>query len=139
MFRKGGFSLKKSGNTPQGQRLLLSLLFAVTVIISFSVLMAYLMQCGIVPIAWGQFVTLISTSLGAIAAGAVSGGKGRKGLLTGAVLAIAWCFWRLAANPVLLFRVNTLLEVGFCVLCSWIGSCIFHKNKKRNTKRNRRL
>ena len=138
MFRKGGFSLKQRGNALHLRSLLVSLAAAVTMTTLFTMLASYLMQRGLLPAAWSRTAVLVSVSLSAAAAGVISGGKGRSGCLLGVFFALLWCLWRGIANPASLLRLSTLLEMGSCILCGFVGSCIFHKKQKRNTKRNQR-
>ena len=138
MFRKGGFSLRQRGNTLHLRRLLASLAAAAATTLFITMLAANLMQRGVLPTAWSRTAVLTAISLSAITAGAISDGKGRNGFLVGALFALLWGLWRVLVNPASLFRLSTLSEMGLCILCSWGGSCIFHKSKQRNTKRNQR-
>lgn len=110
---------------------------AVLVMAAFALLFAYLMQNGFVPITWSAMFQLGSLSIASLAAGKASGESGRRGALIGAVLALIWCIWRAATKADALISIYTIAEILLCILCSWLGSCIFHKKRKGYTKRNR--
>ena len=135
-FRKGDFLLSKKGSTRGVNWILLPFGLAVLVMAAAALLFAYLMQNGFLPITWSTILQLSSLSFAALAAGKASGESGRRGAMIGAVLALIWCIWRAATKAEVIFSIYTIAEILLCILCSWLGSCIFHKKRKGYTKRN---
>lgn len=130
--------MKQKGRAGKLRWMMLPLISAVVVTGAVSLLSAYLMQSGIVPLEWDHGSALLSIGLGALAAGGFAGGSGKHGLMIGVAIALMWCLGRGITDLTSLLGVRTISGIALCIVSSWIGSCIFHKKKRRNTKRNRR-
>ena len=137
-FTKGVFLLKPKGKTGKIRCVLFPIIIAVLITALVSLLFGYLVQCGFAPEVFLRAFGMISISAGACAAGAISGGGGKRGVLVGALIAVIWSVWRMTTNPSSFMMVYTWIEIALCILFSCAGSCIFHKKRKGNTKRNRR-
>ena len=118
--------------------IVLPLGLAVLATAAAALLFAYLMQNGFVPVAWSTMFQAGSLSIAALASGKFSGESGRRGLEIGALFALIWLLWKLAANADTLLSIYTAAEILLCILCSWLGSCIFHKKRMSYTRRNRK-
>lgn len=120
-------------------RLLRGPLCGLLLFAAMSLLLAYLTGEGSIPMdATGPLLYAV-LAFSALAAGAVCGGNGKRGLLTGAILAFLCIMTKAVLHSEEIFRVSTLIDL-LCILpCAWIGSCIFHKKRRVNTKRNHRI
>ena len=136
MFRKGDFLLKQKGRTRQPSRFFPAIGSGVLIFAGFTFLFAYFIHSDYATAAWTQPVRMAALSTAALMAGKVTGGTGKKGLLIGAILALIWLVWKVCVNINTVITANTLCEIALCILFSWAGSCIFHKNKHGYTKRN---
>ncbi len=114
------------------------IIIAVLITALVSLLFGYLVRCGFAPEAFLRAFGMISISVGACAAGALSGGGGKRGILVGTLVAAIWSVWRMTTNPSSFMMVHSWIEISLCILFSCAGSCIFHKKRKGYTKRNRR-
>ena len=131
--------MKQKGSAAQIRKVVAPLLAAVITTSAAALLLAYLMQINFVPVETDRIAAWIAIALGGCAAGAFSGGKGKRGIASGVIFSLIWCLWSLLFDPDSFFMLNTTLEIGLCILCSWLVSCTFHKKKKKYTKRNRNI
>ena len=99
---------------------------------------AYLMKNGYISVSWGSASRLTTVGIAALVAGRLTDGTGKQGALAGVALALICAIWTACTNPNTFFTIDRVIELALCILCSWLGSCIFHKKKARYTKRNRR-
>lgn len=116
--------------------MVLPLLTAVAVFAAASLLGAYALQSGALPMETMHFLSGAALALGAILAGAQCGGEGRRGLTIGCGLLLLYLIWKLAFSTDTFFSVGTLIGMMICVLCPWLSSCIFHKKRASYTNRN---
>ena len=131
--------MKPKGKTGKLHCILFPIIIAVLMTSLISLLLGYLIKCGLAPEQFLRAFGMMSVSVGACTAGAFSGGSWKRGVLVGALISMIWSVWRMATNASSFMMVQTWMELALCMLFSWAGSCIFHKNKKRYTKRNRQL
>ena len=130
--------MKRKGRTRTVLRLILPSMLGATIIAGASLLFAYFMQLGMMPIAWDYPAALAAVLFGACAVGMTSEGIGKRGILSGTVLAMMWSAWKSCCWETSPVSIHMLSEIALCILISWGSSCIFHKNKQSYTKRNRR-
>ena len=130
--------MKAKGKKGWVRGFLLPVTLAFLTTAAVSLLFAGLMNRGLVPDELVRSARMISVAIGAAAAGALSYGSGKHGLLIGALLAVIWSAWRIAINSSSFLVIDTWTEMVLCILFSWAGSCIFHKKKRGYTKRNRK-
>lgn len=99
---------------------------------------AKLTEQGDIPIDLAAPVMLFALLLSAVIGGALSGGAGKRGLLTGSILAALYIFGKGVFHPDAFLSSGTLIGL-LCILPgAWIGSCIFHKKPRGYTNRNRK-
>ena len=130
--------MKQKGRRMALRRYLLSIAAAVLTTAALTLLAAYLMRCGIVSVSWGTAMRLTAVAIAAAIAGRISGGTGKRGMQVGVGLALICVIWRVCTNSSAFFTMDLFSEIALCILCSGVGSCIFHKKKMGYTKRNRR-
>ena len=108
-------------------------------LMSFAVLSfaaAKLTEEGSLPMEMASPVMLGALLLSAVIGGALSGGAGKRGLITGASLALIYFIGKLIFHSDSFFTSMTLLGAIVIVISAWLGSCIFHKKGGKYTKRN---
>ena len=77
--------------------------------------------------------------LSSLIAGALCGGAGKRGMMTGVILSICCLLVKAFLNSGSVFTVSSMVDL-LCILpASWLGSCIFHKKRPVNTNRNRQI
>lgn len=119
-------------------RALLSLLIGAAVYALLCLLTAYGIQNE-----WFPMETMHAAAPAALivsaAAIAVVGRGGRECVLLGVSYAALYLIWRFASCGMQAMVSETGIGVLICALCPWVFSCIFHKSKRSNTKRNRKV
>lgn len=99
---------------------------------------AELAERGILPMEIAAPSMLFLLLLSAVIGGALSGGAGKRGLLTGGILAMLYLLGKAVFRSDVFFTSETLLGLLCIIPGSWLGSCIFHKKRRDYTKRNRK-
>lgn len=130
--------MKQKGRGRSLRRHLLALAAAVLTTAALTLLAAYLMQKGFIPVSWGIAARLTAVTAAALIAGRLSGGTGAQAALIGVGLSLICALGKACVNFSSIFSVEMISEFLLCILFSWAGSCIFHKKKKKNTARNRK-
>ena len=106
-----------------------------------SYLSACLILSGTIPENLGPACLCAAASAAAFFMGAICG-RGESWIATGILSGIAVLFTVLTAKGICAqdaeWTVYTSAAAGCCMLFSVLGSCIFHKNNKKATKRKRR-
>ena len=124
-------------------RLLISYLLTIgaasLIVAGISLLFAYLIHKGSIPVAWDHAVRMAALSAAAFSVGMVAHRAGRKGIVIGTGLSLIWFVWKVCTNTEAAFTMNTVTEIALCILFSMVASCIFHKKKRGYTKRNHRI
>ncbi len=108
-------------------------------LMSFAVLSfaaAKLTEEGSLPMEMASPVMLGALLLSAVIGGALSGGAGKRGLLTGCLLALIYVLGKGIFHPEAFFASETLIGFLCILLGAWLGSCIFHKKPRNYTKRD---
>lgn len=76
--------------------------------------------------------------LGALVAGACAPATGGRriwdGLIVGCALAALLILSKLLAEQEAVFGIHTWISVAICLVGGGLGSCIFHKRLRRNTR-----
>lgn len=130
--------MKQKGRGRALRTYLLPIAAAILTTAALTLLAAYLMRCGFISVSWEIPARLTAVAIAAAIAGRISGETGKRGALVGVGLALICAIWRAGANSRTFFTMDLFSEIALCILCSWVGSCIFHKKKTGYTNRNRR-
>ena len=104
--------------------------------LSFTI--AQLTERSVLPMDAAQAAMYASLALSSLFAGTLSGGAGRRGLLTGTVLSAVYLAGKLLFHFDAFFTSKTLTGLVCILPAAWLGSCIFHKKQGSYTKRNRK-
>ena len=128
---------KSAGGKRGALKLMSSLCCGAAAFAGAAAVFAWTIQKGALPVESVKAIALTSLFIGAAATGCVLPPGGRNGLLAGGILALCYLLWKLI-GPEEFTTVMTLIGTGICVFVPWVISCIFHKGRKNNTKRNRR-
>lgn len=101
-----------------------------------SMALAYLTGEGTIPMEMADPVLHGMLALSSLIAGALCGGAGKRGLMTGVILCVCCLLAKAFLNSGALFNVFSMIDL-LCILpAAWLGSCIFHKKCHVNTNRN---
>ena len=117
---------------------LLPVLAAMGMFLVLTILLAWALQGGLLPMTMLQPAAWAALLLSALLGGVCTGGGGKRGLLLGGILSGVYLICKLLVSFGDVFSLQTLIGVGLCVAGAWIGSCIFHKKSKPYTNRNKR-
>ena len=129
--------MKKRGTRSEVWRFALPVLAGVLVFTTASLLGAYALKSDLLPMEAAGLVAVSSLAIGAITAGAMTGGEGKRALITGCGLLFLYLILRLVISAETFLSIRTVIGMAICIICPGLGSCIFHKKPRHNTKRNR--
>ena len=109
----------------------------------FSLLSADLILMEKIPEETASIALCASGALAAFLAGLfVTGGEEKtwlNGALVGGMIALVVLLAKGICDQGAKWTIYTTISVSLCVLCSMVGSCIFHKSYKSKRKRKKRI
>ena len=81
------------------------------IVAGMSLLFAYLIHKGSIPVTWDHAVRMAALSAAAFSAGMIALREGRKGVVIGPVLSLIWFVWKVCTNTEAAFTMNTVTEI----------------------------
>lgn len=116
-------------------QLLLSMLVGAAVYALFSLMSAYGIREGWLPIEAKRAAALTALLISTASIAAVGRG-GRASFALGIFYAALFLIWKILSVGLQQIGWETGIGTFICILCPWLFSCIFHKRRRKNTKRN---
>lgn len=129
--------LKHTAGKKGMRRMTLAIIVGVLTFAASALLGAGAVHGGVIPAGETMALSWLALALGAGAVGLALPEGGRTGLIAGGLFALCFVLWKLAASDASFWTGLTGAEATLCAVIPWLVSCIFHRRKNANTKRNR--
>ena len=144
MFLRGVIFLKKnSKERPGWLNIVIPCLIGGVLYLVLSMLSANLVLTEKIPEEAAPIALCASAALAAFFAGLTVTGREERtwvsGALVGIVVALIVLLAKGICNQGAKWTIYTTISVSLCVLCSMVGSCIFHKSYKSKRKGKKRI